>query len=77
MKNILWIMIVISVGLWAYNAGTLSPAIQNDKIMIGKNYKEVQCNDIKPDEQRERLICAVDLEREDDNIRIFRGEYGE
>lgn len=67
------VMGVAGAGLWGYNMGSIVPILTNDNITVGRNYKEVECNDIIRDESG-ALVCEINMQAEDDNLRIFKGE---
>lgn len=66
------VLVVINAGLWGYNIGHLDapqPAVDYHL----DNMHEVSCNDIVSMPPDGKPVCEVNMNAEDDNIRIFKG----
>lgn len=73
-KKELVVVFVLGIGaafIWGFNFGKLDPATTPQGTVLSNQYREITCKNIV--KENERLICKVELQAEDDNIRIFKG----
>lgn len=68
-------LLVASVAVWSYNLGSLYPQAIEEPLL---GYTEHRCDEIVRVETG-NLICEVQMNEEDDNLRIFKGAgaYGD
>jgi hypothetical protein len=70
MKYALIIIVALTAGIWGYNIGSVNTVLANDNQTISKDYKETHCDDITR-ETDGALVCKINMQAEDDNIKIF------
>lgn len=63
---------ILCAALWGFLFGLLNAPVEDTRL---QGYTEVYCNDITQS-PRGVLVCEINLEQEDDNIKIYRGAYG-
>lgn len=73
--KLLIVLAFAAATLWAYNLGQLNTLLQDERTVISQDYKETGCNDITRGTDG-NLVCQINMQHEDDNLKIYKGAYG-
>lgn len=68
-------LLACSCVIWGYNAGQMNTLLQDDRTVISKDYKEIDCNDVVRGTDGQ-LVCEINMDYEDDNLKLYKGVYG-
>ena len=73
--HILYVLLILAVGMWAYNVGTLTPRVER---LSEQDYTQYiidhnsGCDDIVGHPDTGRLVCEVNMAQEDDALFIIK-----